>query len=171
MAKLETVVAEESVVKVGDTTYPTLAEAVDAVKKEANEQSLIEAISDFTISKAVEIPEGTNIKIDLAGHEVITYGKGGITNNGSLEIVDTSSAKNAKFISKIGIGITNKGALVINGGSISSNVYGIYNYGSGSIVINDGVVTGKSVGMSNTSHAPATVSLVAKSLPPSFKFA
>ena len=102
VAKLENVVAEESVVKVGDTTYPTLAEAVDAVKKEANEQSLIEAISDFTISKAVEIPEGTNIKIDLAGHEVITYGKGGITNNGSLEIVDTSSAKNAEFISKIG---------------------------------------------------------------------
>lgn len=51
VAKLENVVAEESVVKVGDTTYPTLAEAVDAVKKEANEQSLIEAISDFTISK------------------------------------------------------------------------------------------------------------------------
>ena len=149
VAKLENVVAEESVVKVGDTTYPTLAEAVDAVKKEANEQSLIEAISDFTISKAVEIPEGTNIKIDLAGHEVITYGKGGITNNGSLEIVDTSSAKNAEFISKIGIGITNKGALVINGGSISSNVYGIYNYGSGSIVINDGSISSNVYGIYN----------------------
>ena len=159
VAKLENVVAEESVVKVGDTTYPTLAEAVDAVKKEANEQSLIEAISDFTISKAVEIPEGTNIKIDLAGHEVITYGKGGITNNGSLEIVDTSSAKNAEFISKIGIGITNKGALVINGGSISSNVYGIYNYGSGSIVINDGVVTGKSDGMYNGGGQNAKITI------------
>ena len=159
LAKLENVVAEESVVKVGDTTYPTLAEAVDAVKKEANEQSLIEAISDFTISKAVEIPEGTNIKIDLAGHEVITYGKGGITNNGSLEIVDTSSAKNAEFISKIGIGITNKGALVINGGSISSNVYGIYNYGSGSIVINDGVVTGKSDGMYNGGGQNAKITI------------
>ena len=159
VAKLENVVAEESVVKVGDTTYPTLAEAVDAVKKEANEQSLIEAISDFTISKAVEIPEGTNIKIDLAGHEVITYGKGGITNNGSLEIVDTSSAKNAEFISKIGIGITNKGALVINGGSISSNVYGIYNYGSGSIVINDGVVTGKSDGMYNGREQNAKITI------------
>ena len=159
VAKLETVVAEESVVKVGDTTYPTLAEAVDAVKKEANEQSLIEAISDFTISKAVEIPEGTNIKIDLAGHEVITYGKGGITNNGSLEIVDTSSAKNAEFISKIGIGITNKGALVINGGSISSNVYGIYNYGSGSIVINDGVVTGKQSGVYNDRGQNAKITI------------
>ena len=159
VAKLENVVAEESVVKVGDTTYPTLAEAVDAVKKEANEQSLIEAISDFTISKAVEIPEGTNIKIDLAGHEVITYGKGGITNNGSLEIVDTSSAKNAEFISKIGIGITNKGALVINGGSISSNVYGIYNYGSGSIVINDGVVTGESDGMYNGGEQNAKITI------------
>ena len=159
VAKLENVVAEESVVKVGDTTYPTLAEAVDAVKKEANEQSLIEAISDFTISKAVEIPEGTNIKIDLAGHEVITYGKGGITNNGSLEIVDTSSAKNAEFISKIGIGITNKGALVINGGSISSNVYGIYNYGSGSIVINDGVVTGKQSGVYNDRGQNAKITI------------
>ena len=159
VAKLENVVAEESVVKVGDTTYPTLAEAVDAVKKEANEQSLIEAISDFTISKAVEIPEGTNIKIDLAGHEVITYGKGGITNNGSLEIVDTSSAKNAEFISKIGIGITNKGALVINGGSISSNVYGIYNYSSGNIVINDGVVTGKQSGVYNDRGQNAKITI------------
>ena len=159
VAKLETVVAEESVVKVGDTTYPTLAEAVDAVKKEANEQSLIEAISDFTISKAVEIPEGKNIKIDLAGHEVITYGKGGITNNGSLEIVDTSSAKNAEFISKIGIGITNKGTLVINGGSISSNVYGIYNYSSGNIVINDGVVTGKTNGMYNGKGQNAKITI------------
>ena len=159
VAKLENVVAEESVVKVGDTTYPTLAEAVDAVKKEANEQSLIEAISDFTISKAVEIPEGTNIKIDLAGHEVITYGKGGITNNGSLEIVDTSSAKNAEFISKIGIGITNKGTLVINGGSISSNVYGIYNYSSGNIVINDGVVTGKQSGVYNDRGQNAKITI------------
>ena len=159
VAKLENVVAEESVVKVGDTTYPTLAEAVDAVKKEANEQSLIEAISDFTISKAVEIPEETNIKIDLAGHEVITYGKGGITNNGSLEIVDTSSAKNAEFISKIGIGITNKGALVINGGSISSNVYGIYNYSSGNIVINDGVVTGKQSGVYNDRGQNAKITI------------
>ena len=187
VARLEAVVQEESVVKIGNTEYPTLADAVDAAltneeetteeaiakaklasigevklsetEQASNGQILIEAIEDFTISKAVEIPEEANIKIDLAGHKVTTYGKGGITNNGILEIVDTSSAKNAEFISKIGIGITNKGTLIINGGNISSNAYGIYNYSEGNIVINEGTVTGKSDGVYNYSGSNAKITV------------
>ncbi|MGN1297247.1 MAG: leucine-rich repeat protein [Clostridia bacterium] len=159
VAKLEAVAQEESVVKIGNVTYSTLADAIDAVSSNNSEEILIEVIQDFTISKAVEISEGMNIKFDLAGHKVTTYGKGGITNNGTLEIMDTSSAKNAEFISRIGIGITNKGSLKISGGNIISNAYGIYNYSAGNIVIEDGTVTGSSYGIYNYGASKASITI------------
>ena len=73
--------------KIGETEYATLAEAVAA----ANANDTIEILSDVT--ESVEIAADKNITLDLNGKTLTNIAdKHTITNNGTLEIVDSSEA-------------------------------------------------------------------------------
>ena len=73
--------------KIGETEYATLAEAVAA----ANANDTIEILSDVT--ESIEIAADKNITLDLNGKTLTNIAdKHTITNNGTLEIVDSSEA-------------------------------------------------------------------------------
>ena len=73
--------------KIGETEYATLTEAVAA----ANANDTIEILSDVT--ESIEIAADKNITIDLNGKTLTnTKDANTITNNGTLEIVDSSEA-------------------------------------------------------------------------------
>ena len=74
--------------KIGETTYPTLAEAVAA----ANANDTIEILSDVT--ESIEIAADKNITLDLNGNTLTnTNDKHTIENNGTLTINDSSNDK------------------------------------------------------------------------------
>ena len=116
-----------TVAKIGENEYKTIREAVEAVAENTEDTTIIKLLADFDITKVVEIPQNKNITIDLAGYTVTTYGKGGIINNGTLQIIDSTEEAKGKIISKVGIGYLNKGNLIIENGTVESNGYGIYN--------------------------------------------
>ena len=124
-----------SVIKIGENEYKSLAEAISAVADIAEETTIIQVIADFSIVKPVEILQNKNITIDLAGHTVTTYGKGGIINNGILQITDSTEKGTGKIISKIGIGLNNKGILTIERGTIEVNGCAINNEAEGILTL------------------------------------
>ena len=143
LQKIEEVV----VAKIGDNTYTSLSSAVEAVAENATESTTIQIVSDFEISKAVEIPQNKNITIDLAGHTVTTYAKGGMINKGTLEITDSTEEKVGKILSEIGMGISNYGDLTLTSGIIESDEYGICNYKNAIVVVQGGEIHGESYGI------------------------
>ena len=157
-------IEQGNVAKIGETEYKNLSDAVEAVEENLSETTVIELIADFEISKAVEIPTNKNVTIDLAGHGVTTYAKGGMTNKGTLKITDSTEQKQGKIIGAIGIGISNKGTLIFEEGTIESNRYGITTSvntvikecsinaiigisGGGNITLENGTVTGTQTGI------------------------
>ncbi len=77
--------------KIGETTYPTLAEAVAA----ANANDTIEILSDVT--ESIEIAADKNITLDLNGKTLTnTDGKHTIENRGILTVTDSSTDKSGK---------------------------------------------------------------------------
>ena len=79
--------ADGDVAKIGDQGYSTLKDAVAA----ANTNDTIEILSDVT--ESIEIAADKNITLDLNGKTLTnTKDANTITNNGTLEIVDSSEA-------------------------------------------------------------------------------
>ena len=94
-------------VKIGDTKYETLSEALSN-SKNGEEITLLE---DITLKDVLIIDEEVNAKINLNGHKIQSETVESIENYGTIEIIDTSGGK---IVGKI----TNYQDLKIKGGTI-----------------------------------------------------
>ena len=115
-------IVTEPVAAIGDTKYPTLADAIDA----AEAGGTVTLLKDVT-GMAV-IPSGKTVTIDLSGHTItrtVTSGENNkiypalYVNGGTLTLDDTSEGKTGRVLSEI-TGTTVSGAMsnavyVING--------------------------------------------------------
>lgn len=126
--------------KIGEIEYATLTEAVDA----ANANDTIKILSDETGS--VEIENGKIITLDLNGKTLTnTEDANTITNNGTLEIVDSSADKTGKVknanTSKVILFNAGGATATLNGGTFerteSETYYATKNLGT--MTINEGV--------------------------------
>ena len=134
------VTAFRSVAKIGDKEYTSLADAVAA----ANDNDTIKILSDVT--ESVEIAADKNITLDLNGKTLTNTGDANtITNNGTLEIVDSSADKTGKVknanTSKAILFNAGGATATLNGGTFErtepKTYYAIKNLGT--MTINDGV--------------------------------
>ena len=153
----------EPVAQIGDTKYATIQEAIEACSKEAGDaQTTITIIKD-TDEEFVTY-EGQNIILDLNGY---TIGSSSLdtplcTNNGKLQIIDTSANKTGKIESLNNVAIQNNGEITIgdNSTSIENDVPTIYGYKVGienNNIFNfyDGKIQGITPIQGNTTDAPA----------------
>lgn len=134
---------KENVVQVGDIQYATLAEAVETVSAEQEENTLIKVIADFditSIEEQVDIVANQKVNLDLNGHTITSYINNVINNSGKLEIIDTSELQDGKLISVFNTGINNKSEFTLNQGNIQAVRNGVYNQASGTITINNGKI-------------------------------
>ena len=115
-------------VKIGDTYYTTLAEAIN----KATAEDTIELIADVAITEPLVIAADKTVKFDLNGFDITysstTQGEAMITNKGNLTINDTvgTGVINYNYTgaadSSYGKGnytISNAGNLTVNGGKIT----------------------------------------------------
>ena len=80
------VVEHTPVAKINETTYPTLAAAIEAA---GNNESTITLVDNATGD--VTVAAGQNITLDLNGHNIVGA-QHAITNNGTLVITDTTDS-------------------------------------------------------------------------------
>jgi len=118
------------VAEIGDTKYATLEEAIAA----ATTGETVTLLTDITLEKAISIPSGSEVVLDLNG-KTITYtsdivGEAMISNNGTLTINDetgngsivyTYTGEPDTTFGKGNYTIINHGTLVINGGEIRND--------------------------------------------------
>ncbi len=132
--------AEPVIAQIGSSAYTSLAEAFTA----AQEGDTIKILSDVT--ESVEIAAGKNITLDLNGKTLTnTEDANTITNNGTLEIVDSSADKTGKVknanTSKAILFNAGGATATLNGGTFErtepKTYYAIKNLGTMSI--NEGV--------------------------------
>ena len=157
-----TVEYQEPVAQIGDTKYLTIQEAIEACSKTAGEtQTTIEILKNT--DEEFTTYEGQNIKIDLKGYTIGSSNSDTpiCTNNGTLQIVDTSTEKTGKLESLNGIAIENKGTLTIgdNNTGIEMEVPTIYGKQVGiknENILNfyDGKIQGMVPIQGNVTHAP-----------------
>ena len=122
---------QEPVAQIGETKYLTIQEAIEACSKEAGEiQTTIKIIK--STDEEFLIYEGQNIILDLNGKTVGSSKQDTpiCTNNGVLQIIDTSTEKTGKLESLNGTAILNNGTFTIgdNSTSIENEVPTIYGY-------------------------------------------
>ena len=96
------------VAKIGDTEYPTLADAIN----EANTGDTVTLLKDT--KEDITIPSGKTITLDLNGKTLTNVDDHTILNNGNLTITGTGRVDN---ISHAKGALYNKGTVVINGGT------------------------------------------------------
>ena len=107
-----TVKYQQPVAQIGDTTYLTIQDAVDACSKEAgDEQTTIIILTDT--DEEFTVYEGQNIILDLKGYTVGSSSTDTAicTNNGKLQIVDSSANGTGGLESLNGTAIVNNGTL------------------------------------------------------------
>ena len=156
--------------------YITLQEAfTEALKTEGDTVKLLTDISIKEEASSLEIEEGQNLILDLAGKTIIAGNENTIINRGTFKITDSSEGgtlrgdkgtivlneQNAHFtleggkLSLIVCGktIDNKGETIISGGTISSDgegtsaySYGIYNEEEGTVKVTGGEINAKITG-------------------------
>lgn len=125
------------VAQIGDTTYTTIQEAVDAC--EEGTQTTIILLKDT--EEETQISENKNIVLDLQGYTIESANQAQpiIQNAGTLQIIDTSTAKTGKLEKIVGTAIENTGTLTIGDNTseienetptIESNQIGIQNTGT-----------------------------------------
>ena len=146
----------ESVAKIGNTSYGTLAEAVAA----AQNDETITMLQDVTLDETLVIPAGKTIVLDLKGKTIsqekvctasyemiLNKGNLTITGNGTISFKDTSAGDPS-----FGWGsytLRNEGTLVVENGTIehlggqafaTHMICAIFQY-SGSTTINGGTIS------------------------------
>jgi len=135
----------EPVAQIGETTYTTIQDAIDACT--AEEQTTIILLK--STDEECIVPAEKNIILDLKGYTVssVNQEKPILENNGIIQLIDTSEAKTGKLEKMAGTAISNKGTLtlgdntnelektvpVIYGNKIGIENTGIFNYYDGSI--------------------------------------
>ena len=97
------------VAKIGDTEYPTLADAFAATDKTGDTVTLLKDTKED-----ITIPSGKTITLDLNGKTLTNVDDHTILNNGNLTITGTGRVDN---ISHAKGALYNKGTVVINGGT------------------------------------------------------
>ena len=123
----------QPVAQIGENTYKTLNEAINAV--EGTEKTTITILRDFEIiapQTSSTIEEGKNIVIDLNGNSITSTLENTIINNGNLKITDSNTEK--------------QGTITLN--LIGSNAYvsGIVNETTGKIDIDNNItIIGKGI--------------------------
>ncbi len=81
---------------------------------------------DGDIEGTVTVPAGKNVVIDLNGHTISGGGQPGVTNNGTLKVIDSSIEKNGVIVGAYGI--SNKGTLTVEAGTLNGTSHeGILN--------------------------------------------
>lgn len=119
----------EPVAQIGDTKYLTIQDAVEACSKTAGEKQTTILILKDT-DEEFSTYEGQNIILELDGHTIGSSSPDTpiCTNNGTLQIIDTSSEQTGKIESLNGTAITNNGTLTIgdNSTEIDMDVPTIY---------------------------------------------
>mgnify|MGYP004603499731 CR=1 FL=1 len=133
-------IMHDAVAAIGNVKYETLADAVAA----AQDGATIKILSNVT--ESIEIAAGKNITLDLNGKTLTNTGDANtITNNGTLEIVDSSADKTGKVenanTSKAILFNAGGATATLNGGTFerteSKTYYAIKNLGT--MIINKGV--------------------------------
>ena len=124
-----TVKFEEPVCQIGSTKYTTVQAAIETCSKEAGEtQTTIEMLK--STDEEFNTYEGQNIILDLKGYTIGSSNIGIVlcTNDGTLQLIDTSIQKTGKLESLNGTAILNNGILTIgdNTTSIEMDVPTIY---------------------------------------------
>ena len=145
--------ADGPVAKIGDTEYPTLAEAV----AEAQDGNTIELIADCSSSETITINKV--LTLDLKGFTFTSTATDGITvASGTLTVTDSSANGSGKIshtaASDDAVWVKSGGTLILEKGTIESDIIAIYN--SGTLVVNGGTVTGDYAGAYNV-RGTATV--------------
>lgn len=159
------------VAQIGEITYPTLEEAINAAGTNQTTIKILRNIMCQNTEAIKVIPSDKNIIIDLDGHQITSSIENGvIENNGILEIIDTNEDKRGKIISaterliknnssgiltisditienRENIPIENTGVLKIKSGTIDSSdswsdYYGILNDENGILEISGGTIIG-----------------------------
>lgn len=104
----------QDIVQIGDTTYNSLQEAIDACPVDSS-QTTIKVIKPYvsTLTNRANIESGKNIIVDLNGYKITNYG-GMFNNNGKLEITDSSQAKTGIIEGYANNLIANTGELTLN---------------------------------------------------------
>lgn len=98
---------------VNGTYYNTIQAAIDAVIG----SEPITLVNGANITEAINIPEGKNITIDLAGFTINSTAENhAIINNGTLRIMDSSEGKTGAIVNQNGPAIQNNGQLTIDEG-------------------------------------------------------
>ena len=126
-----TVKFEEPVCQIGSTKYTTVQAAIETCSKEAGEaQTTIEMLK--STDEEFNTYEGQNIILDLKGYTIGSSNIGTVlcTNDGTLQLIDTSIQKTGKLESLNGTSILNNGMLTLgdNSTSIEYDVPTIYGY-------------------------------------------
>ena len=160
----------EYIAQVEKIKYYSLTDAIDSIE---DKEEKIQLLRDFELEETVEFNK--NIILDLNGH-TITNNYYKITNMGNLTIMDSTKNQQGKIKclnTVIGIKNEDNANIVLNGGEIYNNsetannnidtyVYGIYNVGSGTITIKEGIINseanrGKNYGIYNVSNGSIKV--------------
>lgn len=138
--KVATLVKNEDVVQIGDVTYDSIQEAVEAC---GTEETTIKVIKSHGVTSEdiVTISSDKNIILDLNGLTINNYGTM-FNNSGSLQIVDNSSEKTGLIDGESRNLIVNTGALEINS-NITQNLNNklIANSEDGAVKISGGNIT------------------------------
>ncbi|MBO4820272.1 MAG: hypothetical protein J5548_02250, partial [Prevotella sp.] len=137
-------VQAQSVAKIGDTEYATLADAIAAVPTNGTETT-ITMIADETVESAsgaaLTIAANKNVVLDLNG-KVISLSSH-IANSGTLTIQDGNG--NGKIASNAGYTIVNtNGTLTIKSGTYTNTATDLILQRGGNITINGGSFTSES---------------------------
>lgn len=145
-------------VMVGNSSYPTLQAAIDAV----DVGDTVTVLKDVELTAGLSVASGKELTLDLAG-KTVSYsadvlGEAMLVNNGKLTMADSSAEKSGVFTytytgapdTSYGKGnytIENRDSLVINGGAIENKTakmshayYAITNYAA-YLEMNGGSVT------------------------------
>ena len=142
-----TVTVKDEVAAVGETTYPTLSDAIDA----AQAGDTITLLKD--VAENIVISSDKEFTLDLNGKKLTNISGDTIINHGKIEIIDKTGNGVVDNITNAKAAIKNDGTVVLHGGTYTrskeagkdkdngggNSYYTILNDNGGSLTIYDGV--------------------------------
>ena len=124
---IETATLEKiDIMEIDNQNYKTITEIQNKISSfNGTEEHKIKLLNDMYMCKSetITIPQNANVQIDLNGHLIETTSDVAITNNGKLEIKDSSTQQTGKIWGTAETFIDNKNELIINGGEYQAINY------------------------------------------------
>jgi len=154
----DTIVIQEKTpkVKIGETEYFSLQEAIDVCQNDSEEFTTIELLSD--IDNGVEVTtvnERNKIILDLKGYKITSMAEHTILNNGELNIIDTVDG--GEIDNNINNAIGNYGKLSIQNIKINGVEKGVINYKNAFAELEEVEINSKGEGIRNNENANMTI--------------